>query len=172
MRLITDAMLAMPHFSILLIPYSFYARRWCKSGVGLRAVVLTHWPWPGALILRADAERVAQSDHSDMTLSSGVWTILLLAISLFSGAIAAMVDGNVIDVSSCGIAQARRCFLGFSWRRMSLRWGCCWRMRYEFISHGNWWLVLFPAYVIHTLVMLFDQFARAIQRLWLRSDVC
>ncbi|MDI4751743.1 hypothetical protein MJL81_32725, partial [Salmonella enterica subsp. enterica serovar Anatum] len=23
-----------------------------------------------------------------------------------------------------------------------------------------------------TLVMLFDQFARAIQRLWLRSDVC
>ncbi|EBM2020401.1 ABC transporter permease, partial [Salmonella enterica] len=26
--------------------------------------------------------------------------------------------------------------------------------------------------MLFTLVMLFDQFARAIQRLWLRSDVC
>ncbi|TGD17196.1 peptide ABC transporter permease, partial [Salmonella enterica subsp. enterica serovar Poona] len=42
----------------------------------------------------------------------------------------------------------------------------------RFISHGNWWLVLFPGLMLFTLVMLFDQFARAIQRLWLRSDVC
>ncbi len=40
------------------------------------------------------------------------------------------------------------------------------------ISHGNWWLVLFPGLMVFTLVRLCDQFARAIQRLWLRSDVC
>ncbi|MEG3384011.1 ABC transporter permease, partial [Salmonella enterica] len=34
------------------------------------------------------------------------------------------------------------------------------------------WLVLFPGLMLFTLVMLFDQFARATQRLWLRSDVC
>ncbi|MDI8954383.1 DUF1870 family protein, partial [Salmonella enterica subsp. enterica serovar Anatum] len=34
----------------------------------------------------------------------------------------------------------------------------------RFISHGNWWLVLFPGLMLFTLVMLFDQFARAIQR--------
>lgn len=33
-------------------------------------------------------------------------------------------------------------------------------------------LVLFPGLMLFTLVMLFDQFARATQRLWLRSDVC
>ncbi len=44
-------------------------------------------------------------------------------------------------------------------------------MRYGFISHGNWWLVLFPAHVIHA-GDAFDQFARATSGWWLRSDVC
>lgn len=100
-RLITDAMLAMPHLLLLIL--ICFTLGGGKSGV-IAAVALTHWPRL-ALILRADAERVAQSDYLTLTYRLGAWTPLLLAISLFSGAIAAMVDGNVIDVSSCGIAQ-------------------------------------------------------------------
>lgn len=101
MRLITDAMLAMPHLLLLIL--ICFTLGGGKSGV-IAAVALTHWPRL-ALILRADAERVAQSDYLTLTYRLGHGTPLLLAISLFSGAIAAMVDGNVIDVSSCGIAQ-------------------------------------------------------------------
>ncbi|HHR4868012.1 TPA: ABC transporter permease, partial [Salmonella enterica] len=59
MRLITDAMLAMPHLLLLIL--ICFTLGGGKSGV-IAAVALTHWPRL-ALILRADAERVAQSDY-------------------------------------------------------------------------------------------------------------
>ncbi len=79
----------MPHL-LLLIPYSFYAR----AAVRRHSAALTYRPRSALISARADAERVAQSALPDIDLSSGAWTPLLLAISLFSGAIAAMVDGT------------------------------------------------------------------------------
>lgn len=83
-----------------------------------------------------------------------------------------MVDGNVIDVSSCGIAQRGVKFSGVWAGAHEPSLGLLLADALRFISHGNWWLVLFPGLMLFTLVMLFDQFARATQRLWLRSDVC
>ncbi|MGS9073753.1 ABC transporter permease, partial [Salmonella enterica subsp. enterica serovar Infantis] len=67
MRLITDAMLAMPH--LLLLIHKCFTIGGGKSVV-IAAVALTHWPRL-ELILRDDAERVAQSDYLTLTYRLG-----------------------------------------------------------------------------------------------------
>lgn len=100
MRLITDAMLSMPHLLLLIL--ICFTLGGGKNGV-IMAVALTHWPRL-ALILRAEAQRVAHSDYLTLT---GVWgtAILLLATSLSTRLITSMANGNTTDVSPRGVAQ-------------------------------------------------------------------
>ena len=38
----------------------------------------------------------------------------------------------------------------------------------RYLSSGAWWLAFFPGLILVSLVLVFDQFARALQQLWIR----
>ena len=168
MRLITDAMLAMPHLLLLIL--ICFTLGGGKSGV-IAAVALTHWPRL-ALILRADAERVAQSDYLTLTYRLGHGHLYCWRYHYFPALLPQWLTGTLLMFPHAVLHSAALSFLGFGLAPHEPSLGLLLADALRFISHGNWWLVLFPGLMLFTLVMLFDQFARAIQRLWLRSDVC
>lgn len=141
MRLITDAMLAMPHLLLLIL--ICFTLGGGKSGV-IAAVALTHWPRL-ALILRADAERVAQSDYLTLTYRLGHGHLYCWRYHYFPALLPQWLTGTLLMFPHAVLHSAALSFLGFSWRRMSLRWGCCWRMRYGLLAMvtGGW--CCFPA---------------------------
>ncbi|EAZ1334844.1 ABC transporter permease, partial [Salmonella enterica subsp. enterica] len=141
-----------------------------KSGV-IAAVALTHWPRL-ALILRADAERVAQSDYLTLTYRLGHGHLYCWRYHYFPALLPQWLTGTLLMFPHAVLHSAALSFLGFGLAPHEPSLGLLLADALRFISHGNWWLVLFPGLMLFTLVMLFDQFARAIQRLWLRSDVC
>ncbi len=168
MRLITDAMLAMPHLLLLIL--ICFTLGGGKSGV-IAAVALTHWPRL-ALILRADAERVAQSDYLTLTYRLGHGHLYCWRYHYFPALLPQWLTGTLLMFPHAVLHSAALSFLGFGLAPHEPSLGLLLADALRFISHGNWWLVLFPGLMLFTLVMLFDQFARATQRLWLRSDVC
>ncbi|MBI0248201.1 ABC transporter permease, partial [Yersinia pestis subsp. pestis] len=38
----------------------------------------------------------------------------------------------------------------------------------RYLSSGSWWLAFFPGLILVGLVLIFDQFARSLQQLWVR----
>ncbi len=80
-----------------------------------------------------------------------------------------MVGGDIIDVPTCDITQCSTEFLGLVCpHEASL--GILLSDALRYLSTGAWWLAMFPGIALVGLVLLFDQFAKAVQQLWLRSD--
>ncbi len=82
------------------------------------------------------------------------------------------MDGrNVVNVSPCGFYNAALSFLGFGLSPHEPSLGIYCPMHCVISSTGAWWLVVFPGIALVGLVLLFDQFAKALQ-LWLKGAVC
>ena len=168
MRLVTDAMLSMPHLLLLIL--ICFTLGGGKSGVVL-AVALTHWPRL-ALILRAEAERVAHSDYMILTRRLGHGHFYCWRHHYLPALLPQWLTGTLLMFPHAVLHSAALSFLGFGLAPHEPSLGLLLADALRFISHGNWWLVLFPGLMLFSLVMLFDQFARAVHRLWLRGDAC
>lgn len=83
-----------------------------------------------------------------------------------------MAHGDIADVPHAVLHSAALSFLGFGLAPHEPSLGLLLADALRFISHGDWWLVLFPGLMLFSTVMLFDQLARAVHRLWLRGDIC
>lgn len=168
MRLVTDAMLSMPHLLLLiLICFTFGGG---KQGVIL-AVAVTHWPRL-ALILRAESMRVSHSDYLTLTHRLGhgyfyCWWYHYLPVLLPQ-----WLTGTLLMFPHAVLHSAALSFLGFGLTPHEPSLGLLLADALRFIGHGNWWLVLFPGMMLFILVILFDQFARAVHCLWLKGDTC
>ncbi|HGL6687273.1 TPA: ABC transporter permease [Citrobacter amalonaticus] len=168
MRLMTDAMLSMPHLLLLiLICFTLGGGKW---GVIL-AVAFTHWPRL-ALILRAEAVRIAHSDYLTLTHRLGRGGFYCWRNHYLPALFPQWLTGTLLMFPHAVLHSAALSFLGFGLAPHEPSLGLLLSDALRFLSHGNWWLVLFPGLMLFTLVMLFDQFARAIQRLWLRGGGC
>lgn len=168
MRLVTDAMLSMPHLLLLIL--ICFTLGGGKTGV-IMAVALTHWPRL-ALILRAEAERVAHSDYLTLTLRLGHGLFYCWRHHYLPALLPQWLTGTLLMFPHAVLHSAALSFLGFGLAPHEPSLGLLLADALRFISHGSWWLVLFPGLMLFSLVMLFDQFARAVHRLWLRGDVC
>ena len=63
-------------------------------------------------------------------------------------------------------------FLGFGLAPHEPSLGILLSEALRYLSTGAWWMVVFPGAALMGLVLLFDQFAKSVQRLWLRGAVC
>ena len=59
-------------------------------------------------------------------------------------------------------------FLGFGLAPHEASLGIWLSDALRYLSTGAWWLACFPGCVLVGLGLLFDQFAKALQQLWLR----
>lgn len=168
MRLSTDAMLSMPHLLLLIL--ICFTLGGGKSGV-IMAVALTHWPRL-ALILRAEAERVAHSDYLTLTWRLGHGRFYCWRHHYLPALLPQWLTGTLLMFPHAVLHSAALSFLGFGLAPHEPSLGLLLADALRFISHGDWWLVLFPGLMLFLLVMLFDQLARAVHRLWLRGDTC
>ncbi|MCA6927128.1 ABC transporter permease [Pectobacterium versatile] len=168
MRLMTDAMLSMPHLLLLIL--ICFTLGGGKSGVIL-AVALTHWPRL-ALILRAEAQRVAHSDYLTLTHQLGRGHFYCWRNHYLPALFPQWLTGTLLMFPHAVLHSAALSFLGFGLVPHDPSLGLLLADALRFLSHGNWWLVLFPGLMLFILVMLFDQFARAMQLLWLRNTTC
>lgn len=136
MRLVTDAMLSMPHLLLLIL--ICFTLGGGKSGVVL-AVALTHWPRL-ALILRAEAERVAHSDYLMLTRRLGHGHFYCWRRHYLPALLPQWLTGTLLMFPHAVLHSAALSFLGLGWRRMSRRWVCCWRMRCDLsaTATGGW----------------------------------
>lgn len=168
MRLVVDTMLSMPHLLLLiLICFTFGGG---KSGVIL-AIALTHWPRL-ALILRAETERVSHSDYLTITRRSGHGYFYCWRHHFVPVLLPQWLTGTLLMFPHAVLHSAALSFLGFGLAPHEPSLGLLLADALRFIIHGNWWSVVFPGVMLFALVMLFDQFAKTIHRLWLRNDTC
>ncbi|AOV97106.1 peptide ABC transporter permease [Edwardsiella hoshinae] len=168
MRLLTDTLLSLPHLLLLIL--ICFTLGGGKSGV-IMAVALTHWPRL-ALILRAEAQRVAHSDYLTLARRIGNGPVYCWRHHYLPALLPQWLTGTLLMFPHAVLHSAALSFLGFGLAPHEPSLGLLLADALRFISHGNWWLVVFPGLMLLTLVLLFDQFAHALQRLWLRSEAC
>ncbi|MEG0006974.1 MAG: ABC transporter permease [Aeromonas sp.] len=167
-RLVIDAMLALPHM-LLLILICF------TVGGGLHgvilAVALTHWP-KLALILRAEARRIASSDYVVLARCQGMGGLGRWRIHLLPGLLPQWFIGTLLMFPHAVLHSAALSFLGFGLAAHEASLGLLLADALRYLAGGGWWLALFPGLMLLLLVLLFDQATRALQQLWFGGEPC
>ncbi|WP_434667427.1 ABC transporter permease [Aeromonas sp. NJAU223] len=165
-RLVIDAMLALPHM-LLLILICF------TLGGGLRgvilAVALTHWP-KLALILRAEARRIACSDYVVLARCQGMGPLRRWCTHLLPGLLPQWFIGTLLMFPHAVLHSAALSFLGFGLAAHEASLGLLLADALRYLTSGGWWLALFPGLMLLVLVLLFDQATRALQALWFGGE--
>lgn len=165
-RLLTDAMLSLPHLLLLiLICFTFGGG---KEGV-LLAVSLTHWPRL-FIVLRAEAEKVEASDYLLLTRRLGRSHLYCFWKHYLPVLLPQWITGALLIFPHAILHAAALSFLGFGLTASEPSLGLLLADALRFISRGNWWMVLFPGLMLFLLVLLADQIAKSIKSLWLRSE--
>ena len=76
--------------------------------------------------------------------------------------------GTLLMFPHSVLHSAALSFLGFGLAPHEASLGILLSDALRYLSTGAWWLAFFPGLVLVGLVLLFDQFAKALQQLWLR----
>lgn len=165
-RGLVDSMLALPHLLLLIL--ICFTLGGGKQGVIL-AVALTHWP-KLALILRAEILRIRETDYVMLShrLGNGYfyrWRHHLLPLLLPQ-----WIVGTLLMFPHAVLHSAALSFLGFGLAPHEASLGLLLADALRYLSSGAWWLALFPGLILVGLVLIFDQFARSLQQLWVRID--
>ena len=163
-RGVIDSLLALPH--LLLLVLICFTLGGGKQGVIL-AVALTHWPRL-ALILRGEILRIRETDFVMLSYRLGnsrfyCWRHHLLPLLLPQ-----WIIGTLLMFPHAVLHSAALSFLGFGLAPHDPSLGLLLADALRYLSSGAWWLALFPGLILVGLVLVFDQFARALQQLWIR----
>ncbi len=163
-RGIIDALLALPHL-LLLILICF------TIGGGLQGVIiaiaLTHWP-KLALILRSEILSAREADYIVLAKRLGNRPIYCIRKHYLPILLPQWIVGTLLMFPHAVLHSAALSFLGFGLAAHEASLGLLLADALRYLNSGAWWLVLFPGLILMTLVLLFDQFAKALQQLWFR----
>lgn len=164
-RLLIDTLLALPHLLLLIL--ICFTLGGGKQGV-IMAVAFTHWPRL-TLILRAEALRVRTSDYVILSqrFGNGAWqrwrTHYLPAL------LPQWLTGTLLMFPHAVLHSAALSFLGFGLAPHEASLGILLADALRYLTTGGWWLALFPGLLLLVLVLLVDQSARMLQRLWIKE---
>lgn len=167
-RLVIDAMLALPHMLLLIL--ICFTLGGGMHGVIL-AVALTHWP-KLALLLRAEARRIACSDYVVLARCQGMGPLRRWWVHLLPGLLPQWFIGTLLMFPHAVLHSAALSFLGFGLAAHEASLGLLLADALRHLAGGGWWLALFPGLMLLALVLLFDQATRALQRLWFGGEPC
>ncbi|WP_431221959.1 ABC transporter permease [Serratia sp. L9] len=163
-RGLIDCMLALPHL-LLLVLICFTVGGGIK-GVIL-AVALTHWP-KLALILRAEILRIRETDYVMLSHRLGNGNFYRWRHHLLPLLLPQWIVGTLLMFPHAVLHSAALSFLGFGLAPHEASLGLLLADALRYLNTGAWWLAFFPGLILVGLVLIFDQFARSLQRLWLR----
>ena len=167
-RGVIDALLALPH--LLLLVLICFTLGGGKTGV-IWAVALTHWP-KLTLILRSELLRVQQTDYIMLSKRIGNSAFYRCRYHYLPTILPQWMVGTLLMFPHAVLHSAALSFLGFGLSPHEPSLGILLSDALRYLSTGAWWLVVFPGLALIGLVLLFDQFAKASQQLWLKGGVC
>ncbi|WP_145554543.1 ABC transporter permease [Yersinia canariae] len=163
-RGLIDSMLALPH--LLLLVLICFTLGGGKNGVIL-AVALTHWP-KLALILRAEILRIREADYVMLSHRLGNSNFYRWRHHLLPLLLPQWIVGTLLMFPHAVLHSAALSFLGFGLSPHEPSLGILLADALRYLSSGAWWLAFFPGLILVGLVLIFDQFARSLQQLWVR----
>ena len=163
-RGLIDSLLALPH--LLLLVLICFTLGGGKQGVIL-AVALTHWPRL-ALILRSEILRIRETDFVMLSHRLGNSSVYRWRHHLLPLLLPQWVVGTLLMFPHAVLHSAALSFLGFGLAPHDPSLGLLLADALRYLSSGAWWLAFFPGLILVGLVLVFDQFARALQQLWIR----
>ncbi|QHB31631.1 ABC transporter permease [Yersinia canariae] len=163
-RGLIDSMLALPH--LLLLVLICFTLGGGKNGVIL-AVALTHWP-KLALILRAEILRIRETDYVMLSHRLGNSNFYRWRHHLLPLLLPQWIVGTLLMFPHAVLHSAALSFLGFGLSPHEPSLGILLADALRYLSSGAWWLAFFPGLILVGLVLIFDQFARSLQQLWVR----
>ncbi len=160
-----DSLLALPHLLLLIL--ICFTLGGGKAGV-IWAVALTHWP-KLTLILRSELLRVQQTDYIMLSKRIGNSALYRCRYDYLPMILSQWLVGTLLMFPHAILHSAALSFLGFGLSPHEASLGILLSDALRYLSTGAWWLAMFPGIALVGLVLLFDQFAKAVQQLWLRS---
>ena len=163
-RGLIDSLLALPH--LLLLVLICFTLGGGKQGVIL-AVALTHWPRL-ALILRSEILRIRETDFVMLSHRLGNSSVYRWRHHLLPLLLPQWIVGTLLMFPHAVLHSAALSFLGFGLAPHDPSLGLLLADALRYLSSGAWWLAFFPGLILVGLVLVFDQFARALQQLWIR----
>ncbi len=163
-RGVIDALLALPHLLLLIL--ICFTLGGGKSGV-IWAIALTHWP-KLTLILRSEILRVRETDYVMLAQRMGNSRLYCWRHHYLPMLLPQWIVGTLLMFPHSVLHSAALSFLGFGLAPHEASLGILLSDALRYLSTGAWWLAFFPGLVLVGLVLLFDQFAKALQQLWLR----
>ena len=167
-RGVIDALLALPH--LLLLVLICFSLGGGKYGV-IWAVALTHWP-KLTLILRSELLRVRQTDYIMLSHRIGNGALYRVRHHYLPMILPQWMVGTLLMFPHAVLHSAALSFLGFGLAPHEPSLGILLSEALRYLSTGAWWMVVFPGAALVGLVLLFDQFAKSVQQLWLRGASC
>ncbi|EKT53426.1 ABC transporter permease [Providencia sneebia] len=167
-RGIIDALLALPH--LLLLVLLCFSLGGGKTGV-IWAVALTHWP-KLALILRSELLKIRQTDYIMLSYRIGNNALYRWRYHYLLMILPQWMVGTLLMFPHAILHSAALSFLGFGLSPHEPSLGILLSDALRYLSTGAWWLAVFPGLALMGLVLLFDQFAKSAQQLWLRGATC
>jgi len=164
-RGIIDSLLALPHLLLLIL--ICFTLGGGKSGV-IWAIALTHWP-KLTLILRAELLKVKQADYIMLSHRIGNSALYRCWHHYLPMILSQWIVGTLLMFPHAILHSAALSFLGFGLSPHEASLGILLSDALLYLSAGAWWLALFPGLALMGLVLLFDQFAKAIEKLSLKD---
>lgn len=147
-----DLFIGMPHivFMILLSFLIGGGRNGIILGVGL-----THWPTLSRII-RSEILKIKSENYIDITRKMGKGNFFIFRKHLLPHLIPVSIVGFVTLFPHVILHEAALTFLGFGLSPQTPAMGIILSEGMGNISSGKWWLILFPAIVLVSLVKSFD----------------
>lgn len=149
---LVDLFIGMPHivFMILLSFLIGGGRNGIILGVGL-----THWPTLSRII-RSEILKIKSENYIDITRKMGKGNFFIFRKHLLPHLIPVSIVGFVTLFPHVILHEAALTFLGFGLSPQTPAMGIILSEGMGNISSGKWWLILFPAIVLVSLVKSFD----------------
>lgn len=167
-RALIDTFIALPHLLLLiLICFTFGGG---KSGVIL-AVSLAHWP-KLALILRSELLQIRQTDYIMLAQRTGITCWQCCYKHFLPLLLPQLMVGSLLILPHAVLHSAGLSFLGFGLAPHEPSLGLLLSDALRYLSSGEWWLAFYPCLILVVLVLIIEQFARSLQKIWLKRSSC
>lgn len=165
-RTIIDMMLSLPHLLLLILVC--FTIGGGKSGIIL-AIVFTHWP-KLALILRAEILHIKTEDYIRIMPKLGRTGIYCWYHQYLPLLVPQWIVGILLMFPHAILHSSALSFLGFGLSASDPSLGVLLSESLRYLNIGAWWLAFFPGLILVAMMIIFDQLAKAIRKLWLRSS--